>query len=380
LALPIARRPLFPGFYKAVVVRNPSVVAAIKEMMKRGQPYLGAFLLKDENTDSDVITDIDSVHEVGVFAQITSVFAAVGRGEDDREEGLTAVLYPHRRIKITELVKAGPAKIPGDQPQTVEPPTPPPSPPPERQITEPKTGTFRFCYFFIHHFWLSQGPVQTAFLHKHDISIVNVENLITLPYNKDDQYIRAFMSEIVSVFKDIAQLNPLFRDQITNFSINQVAANVFDEPDKLADFAAAVSTGEVQELQDVLESLVVDDRLRKALLVLKKELINAQLQSKLSRDVDSKIAKRQREYYLMEQLKGIKKELGMESDGKDKLIEKFRERAASLKMPDGVRKVFEEELAKLQGLEPAASEANVTRNYLDWLTQVRIYIWYSCHL
>ena len=45
-----------------------------------------------------------------------------------------------------------------------------------------------------------------------------------------------------------AQLNPLFRNQITNFSINQVAANVFDEPDKLADFAAAISMGEVQEL------------------------------------------------------------------------------------------------------------------------------------
>jgi len=95
-------------------------------------------------------------------------------------------------------------------------------------------------------------------------------------------------------------------------------------PDKLADFAAAVSTGEVQELQNVLESLVVDDRLRKALLVLKKELINAQLQSKLSRDVDNKIAKRQREYYLMEQLKGIKRELGMESDGKDKLMRSLR--------------------------------------------------------
>ena len=178
------------------------------------------------------------------------------------------------------------------------------------------------------------------------------------------------MSEIVSVFKDIAQLNPLFRDQITNFSINQVATNVFDEPDKLADFAAAVSTGEVGELQDVLESLVVEDRLRKALLVLKKELINAQLQSKLSRDVDSKIAKRQREYYLMEQLKGIKKELGMESDGKDKLIEKLKARAAQLAMPEPVKRVFDEELAKLTHLEPAASEANVTRNYLDWLTQI----------
>ncbi|KAH7926372.1 ATP-dependent protease La [Leucogyrophana mollusca] len=352
LALPIARRPLFPGFYKAVVVRNPAVVAAIKEMMKRGQPYLGAFLLKDENTDSDVITDINSVHPVGVFAQITSVFAANSGSGDDKEEGLTAVLYPHRRIKITELTKAGKhpgtAEITPEETQTV---TPPPSPDATEAIVPP-------------------GPVQTSFLHKHAISIVQVDNLVTQPYNKDDQYIRAFMSEIVSVFKDIAQLNPLFRDQITNFSINQVASNVFDEPDKLADFAAAVSTGDVRELQDVLESLVVDDRLRKALLVLKKELINAQLQSKLSRDVDSKIAKRQREYYLMEQLKGIKKELGMESDGKDKLIEKFKERAASLNMPDGVRKVFDEELNKLMGLEPAASEANVTRNYLEWLTQI----------
>lgn len=352
LALPIARRPLFPGFYKAVVVRNPAVVAAIKEMMKRGQPYLGAFLLKDENTDSDVITDLNSVHPVGVFAQITSVFPA-NPSKEGEEEGLTAVLYPHRRIKITELVKAGGmATIEDADPQTVEPPTEPASP-----TESESTGL---------------GPMQTSFLHQHAISIVHVDNLVTQPYDKDDQYIRAFMSEIVSVFKDIAQLNPLFRDQITNFSINQVASNVFDEPDKLADFAAAVSTGEVGELQDVLESLSVDERLRKALLVLKKELINAQLQSKLSRDVDSKIAKRQREYYLMEQLKGIKKELGMESDGKDKLIEKFKERAATLNMPEGARKVFDEELSKLAGLEPAASEANVTRNYLEWLTQASL--------
>lgn len=54
MALPITRRPLFPGFYKAVVVRDPEVIKAIKESISRGQPYLGAFLLKDENADSDV--------------------------------------------------------------------------------------------------------------------------------------------------------------------------------------------------------------------------------------------------------------------------------------------------------------------------------------
>ncbi|KAJ6497613.1 ATP-dependent protease La [Mycena sanguinolenta] len=353
LALPIARRPLFPGFYKAVVVRNPAVVAAIKDMVKRGQPYLGAFLLKDENTDSDVITDISAVHPVGVFAQITSVFTAAGEGEG--EEGLTAVLYPHRRVVITDLLKAGMAKVETVAPEDPQSVTSPP--PPEPPVDPPP------------------GPVQTSFLHSHPVSIVAVQNLPTLPYAKDDQHIRAFTSELIAVFKDIAQLNPLFRDQITNFTMHQVSApslSIFDEPDKLADFAAAVSSGDVRELQDVLESQDVTDRLRKALLVLKKELINAQLQSKLARDVDSKIAKRQREYYLMEQLKGIKKELGMESDGKDRVLEKFRDRAKALGdgMPAEVRRVFDEEMSKLAGLEPAASEAGVTRNYLEWLTQL----------
>jgi len=140
--------------------------------MKRGQPYLGAFLLKDENTDSDVITDINSVHSVGVFAQITSVFAAAGTGRSgeggkEEEEGLTAVLYPHRRIKITELVKAGGAKIEEieqqEEPQTVEPPTPPPTPPPqEKNISETTTTTGKLLF---------NASGKFYFLKKHELNI-----------------------------------------------------------------------------------------------------------------------------------------------------------------------------------------------------------------
>ncbi|CAG8646561.1 15978_t:CDS:2 [Funneliformis mosseae] len=348
LALPIARRPLFPGFYKAVVIKDPHVTAAIKELMKRGQPYVGAFLLRDEDADVDTITDITKVYKVGVFAQITSVFPANG-GQD--ENSLTAVLYPHRRIRITELLPPLPsgvseAEVVADSvQQTTEVTTPVPLKVPETQYA-------------------------TSFLEDYNVSLVNVENLNDEVYNRKNQVVRAITSEIVAVFKDIATLNPLFRDQIANFSMSQSAGNVFEEPAKLADFAAAVSTGEPNELQEVLESLIIEERLQKALLVLKKELVNAQLQSKISKEVESKIAKRQREYYLMEQLKGIKKELGIETDGKDKLVEKFKEKADKLDMPDGVKKVFEEEINKLAHLEPAASEFNVTRNYLDWLTQV----------
>lgn len=188
-----------------------------------------------------------------------------------------------------------------------------------------------------------QTQYATSFLaNDYAVSLVNVDNLQDTPYSKKDQVIRAVTSEIVSVFKDIASLNPLFRDQIASFSMSQSAGNVFEEPAKLADFAAAVSAGEPNELQDVLECLSVEERLQKALLVLKKELMNAQLQNKISKEVESKIAKRQREYYLMEQLKGIKKELGLESDGKDKLVEGFKEKAAKLAMPTGVKKVFDE--------------------------------------
>ncbi|KAG0188860.1 ATP-dependent Lon protease pim1 [Apophysomyces sp. BC1034] len=362
LALPIARRPLFPGFYKAVVVKDPNVTKAIKELMKRGQPYVGAFLLKDEDVDIDTITSLDQVHRVGVFAQITSVFPASGGKDGNKDSnGLTAVLYPHRRIQITDLVpmanKPATASI---EPVAAEEAVADTKIEPSSEALEGEDAMTKH-----------DRQYATSFLTKeHEVSLVNVENLVDPPFSKKSPLIRAVTSEIVSVFKEIASLNPLFRDQIASFSMSQSAGNVFEEPAKLADFAAAVSAGEPLELQEVLETLPVEERLQNALVVLKKELMNAQLQNKISKEVESKIAKRQREYYLMEQLKGIKKELGLESDGKDKLVQGFKEKATKLAMPEGVKTVFDEEINKLAHLEPAASEFNVTRNYLDWITQI----------
>lgn len=107
MAIPIAKRPLFPGFYKAITVRDKHVIAAVQEMMRRGQPYVGAFLFKDENADKDVIESSDDVHDVGVFAQITSAFPVSGE-----PDSITVVLYPHRRIKISKLIPPKPASSP----------------------------------------------------------------------------------------------------------------------------------------------------------------------------------------------------------------------------------------------------------------------------
>ncbi|KAK5111686.1 ATP-dependent Lon protease pim1 [Meristemomyces frigidus] len=379
MAIPIAQRPLFPGFYKAITIRDPNVIAAVQELLKRGQSYVGAFLLKDQDSSQDVINDPSEVYDVGTFCQVTGAFPA-GHGED---RALQAVLYPHRRIKLSELIppNRGPPAPPapeqaGAAEKVVDVAPVPSEEHGEKPETEEQKGGV--IASFEEQNKEKEGDQQkalelnspTAFLRSWPVSLVNVENLADEPFDRNAPTIRALISEIVNTCKDIGNVNHLFRDHVSAFAMSQTAANIADEPAKLADFAAAVSGGEMEEAQGVLASLNIEQRLSKALEVIKKEHMNAQLSSKISKDVESKIQKRQREYWLMEQMKGIRRELGLESDGKDKLVEKFKEKANKLAMPDAVRKVFDEEINKLAHLEPAASEFNVTRNYLDWLTQI----------
>ena len=375
MAIPIAQRPLFPGFYKAITIRDPNVVAAVQELLKRGQSYVGAFLLKDQESSQDVINDPSEVYDVGTFCQITGAFPA-GHGE---EKALQAVLYPHRRIKLSELMPPNRSPPPPPEPAQAAQATIEDVKPEEQEKQseqqEEKKGDVVASFE-------EQQSVEKAnqsrselydpisFLRTWPVSLVKVDNLADEPFDKKAPTIRALISEIVNTCKEIGNVNHLFRDHVSAFAMSQSAANIADEPAKLADFAAAVSGGEMEEAQSVLAALNIEQRLSKALEVIKKEHMNAQLSSKISKDVESKIQKRQREYWLMEQMKGIRRELGLESDGKDKLVEKFKEKAAKLAMPEQVKKVFDEEINKLAHLEPAASEFNVTRNYLDWLTQI----------
>jgi Lon-like ATP-dependent protease len=369
MAIPIARRPMFPGFYKAVTIRNEEVGQAIADMVKKGQPYIGAFMFKDDDAEKDVIDDPNEVYDVGTFCQVTSAFPV---GKDDTFN-MTCVLYPHRRIKMTELMAPSqdkPQEISKEKSSVVE------NTLGEEAVKEstPDESQGDVVASFEESSADAQKQPQyyeaTSFLRDRKVSIANVENLVEEPFDmKSNRTIGALVSEIVNTFKAVALLNPLFRDHISTFSV-QTTMNVGEDPVKLADFAAAVAQADSNELQEALADMNIESRLSKALVVLKKELMNAELQSKIVKDVESKIQKKQREYYLLEQMKGIKRELGIESDGKDKLIERFKEKAGKLAMPEAVKKVFEEEISKLAHLEPAASEFNVTRNYLDWLTQL----------
>jgi len=369
MALPLTRRPLFPGFYKTLFVKDPKVITAINDLMARKQPFISVFMTKDETFDGDVVNDMSQIYDVGVFAQISNVYHS---GPDNK--GLTILLYPHRRIKIKNLIPPlkkeenegetqKEAKKEGNNDKKVNETNNKNNNSNNKEDKEVKEENE------LPKEYLDKFDEVNLPLAKFGVSVVDVVNLEDEKYNPEDSIIKAVNAELLSVLKEISQINQLFREQIISFSI-QNGGTFFAEAPQLADFAAAVSTGEPSELQGVLECLDIEERLQKALLVIKKELANVKLQQEISKEVDKKITRKQQEYFLMEQLRGIKKELGIDTDGKEKLIEKFKTRVSKLKMPEEVQKVFNEELNKLESIDSLSPEFNVTNNYLDWITQI----------
>lgn len=214
--------------------------------------------------------------------------------------------------------------------------------------------------------------------------ILNMESRITLKRSlpdknylkaKFEQHIdrpkvtrelKAYAISIISTIKELLKLNPLFKEELQIF----LGHSDFTEPGKLADFAVALTTANRDELQDVLETFNVPKRIEKALTLLKKELDLTELQFNLSKKIEAGISKTQREFFLREQLRTIKRELGIEKDEKSPDFEKFETRLKERTLTPEIDKVISEELEKLGTLDMQSSEYSVSRGYLDWLTIV----------
>ncbi len=184
------------------------------------------------------------------------------------------------------------------------------------------------------------------------------------PETSENAEMQAYSMAIISTLKELVQINPLYSEEIKLF----LGRSSMDDPARLTDFAANLTNADGFELQDVLETYDVRRRIDKVLVLLKKELEVSRLQTKISQQIEEKISAQQREFFLREQFKAIKKELGLEKEGKDSEIEKFQQRLKKLTLNEEAQKAVDEELEKLQLIEPSSPEYNVSRNYLDWLT------------
>lgn len=176
--------------------------------------------------------------------------------------------------------------------------------------------------------------------------------------------LKAYSINIISIIKDLLKLNPLFKEELQIF----LGHSDFTEPGKLADFAVALTTATREELQEILETFNMTRRIDKALILLKKELDLSRLQSSINQKIEATITKSQKEYFLREQLKTIKKELGLEKEEKSIDTDKFEERLLHRSPPDYILETIKEEMEKLQTLDSSSAEYAVCRNYLDWLT------------
>jgi len=231
----------------------------------------------------------------------------------------------------------------------------------------------------VHHVVRSDGPEPSALLmlmgHRRlrRLSVARasplalaVQHLQDSPYDAQGDVLRATANEVVSTIKELLRHNPLHKEQLTYFAQH---VSDFQDAARLSDLAASLCSASEAELQAQLEQLDVAKRLEQSLLLLKQEVELQRLQADIGRRVEEKISADQRRYFLNEQLRSINKELGLERDDKSALLQRFADKLAPLRasLSPEVARVIDEELAKLAVLEPASSEFNVTRSYLDWL-------------
>jgi len=181
---------------------------------------------------------------------------------------------------------------------------------------------------------------------------------------EDVPELKAHTVAVINTIKELLPLNPLYGEEL-KFFLNRFGP---DDPSRLADFAASLTTASKDELQEVLEATHILERLEKVLVVLAKEVEVARAQMRIRKQVEQSIQQRQREHVLREQLKAIQEELGIAKDDKTAELDRFRARLEALELPEEAAARVDDEMQKLSVLEVGSPEYAVTRNYLDWLT------------
>ncbi|XP_031848704.1 lon protease homolog, mitochondrial isoform X1 [Nomia melanderi] len=389
----VNRNPVFPRFIKLIEISNPVLMDLIRRKVKLNQPYIGVFLKKAEDNEAEVVQNLNDIYPVGTFAQIHEV--------QDLGNRLRLVVMAHRRIKIVGQILEDLTQksthhmkltfpllnttihVPVDDTVTTSKPSrrsllrnksetkiseaekakkiEETSTPDNKEVVNPPESTEEKLDS------AEPDSTQTETTSTQPLLMVEVVNVTHEKFRQTEE-IKALTQELIKTIRDIISMNPLYRESLQQM-LHQ-GQRVVDNPVYLSDLGAALTGAEAQELQEVLEEMDISKRLRLSLALLKKEYELSKLQQKIGREVEEKVKQQHRKYILHEQLKVIKKELGLEKDDKDAIAEKYRERIRSKTVPKAVMDVLEEELNKLNFLESHSSEFNVTRNYLDWLTSM----------
>ncbi|MEM6656992.1 MAG: endopeptidase La [Pseudomonadota bacterium] len=204
-----------------------------------------------------------------------------------------------------------------------------------------------------------QARVQiTEFLENEDFFEARAEYLTEIP--GDVTTTEALLRTVADEFERYAKV----RKNIPEEALAAVGETT--EPAKLADLVSGHLGIEVEQKQELLETLSVSERLEKVYGLMQGEMSVLQVEKKIKTRVKSQMEKTQREYYLNEQMKAIQKELGDGEDGSNEVAE-LEAKINETKLSKEAREKAEGELKKLKNMSPMSAEATVVRNYLDWI-------------
>jgi ATP-dependent Lon protease len=177
--------------------------------------------------------------------------------------------------------------------------------------------------------------------------------------NDSSDEVKALTRSLLAEMKQLSENNPLFSEEIRLNMVN------IDHPGKIADFITSILNIERKEQQKILATTDVYKRMETVLLHIKKEQELLKIQKKIQLEINEKIEKSQREYFLKEELKKIKQELGMPTDSRSSEYMRFKEAIEKLDLEEEVKETVNQELEKFSLMDPNSSEFIVTRNYLD---------------
>ena len=200
--------------------------------------------------------------------------------------------------------------------------------------------------FKVMKFLSDKHPFSTATKYLEDTNFTSIE-------------VKALTRSLINEMKQISEDNPLFSEEMRLNMVN------IDQPGKIADFITSILNIERKEQQDILETLDVRKRMEHVLIFIKKEEELLKIQKKIHQQLNEKISKSQREYFLKEQLKAIREELGMPADAKSQEYQRLKGVIEKFDLQGEVKEQIEQELEKFSLMDPNASEFFVTRNYLE---------------
>jgi ATP-dependent Lon protease len=175
----------------------------------------------------------------------------------------------------------------------------------------------------------------------------------------DAEEIGAMLVNIRGLYKQLSDLVPDFNPEHLNMIMNT------DDPNTFGYLVSALVNQPVPEKQELLEVHTLRERLSKVTVALTGVIQRQELSQKIQSEVQDSINKTQREYFLREQMRAIKKELGEDNDRLE--LDEIRTKMEEANMPAEVKAVVEKELNRLNMMNPASAEYTVARTYLDWL-------------